>query len=138
MKKIVFLLAVFVSIQISAQDLNSMSKQASDATAVSSNSLIDGFASDQVKSLTKKLNLNESQQSQVSNLVVSQLKSDKFTKLIGGSSESDMGSSVEGQKSKIQDALYKDPAFKNGMNSILDVKQKKILNSALNVKANKY
>ncbi|MCO4822513.1 MAG: hypothetical protein KC469_10625 [Flavobacteriaceae bacterium] len=120
MKKLLFICFAFIAIQLSAQDLNSM---AGSALGGDTSSLIDGFAADQVKSLTKKLNLSEAQQEQVSGLVVSTLKSDKFKKLLGNLDPSAlMGSSDK--KAEVKDALMKDENFKKGMNDILTDEQK--------------
>lgn len=128
------LIAVFFTMQFSAQDLGSITKKASEATSSSSlsSSLIDGLASDQVKKLTKKLNLSESQQEQVSGLVVSQLKSEKFQKLLGSFGASSLTGATDEQKDKVTEALYGDPDFKEGLNDILDDNQKKTLSSSLN------
>ena len=127
------LIALFLSMQFSAQNLGSLTKKATEATSSSSlsSSLIDGFAADQVKNLTKKLNLSESQQEQVSGLVVSQLKSDKFQKLLGSFGTSSLTGATDEQKDKVTEALYSDPDFKEGLNDILDDDQKKTLSSSL-------
>ena len=108
---------------MSGQNLKSLSKSALS----SSSSMIEGLAADQVKSLTKKLNLSESQQKQASDLVVSQLKSEKFQKLIGGIGGSALtGSSEEGKSTdEIQSALMNDKDFQDGMGKILDEEQMK-------------
>ena len=129
MKKLIILLLAFVTMQVSSQSLESLSSKASEVTKeapASSSSFIDKIAGDQVKKFTKKLNLSESQQSQVSDLVVSQLKSEKFSKLISGfSADKLLGSSSKEEKSaKLTDALANDPEFKSGMSSILDEEQK--------------
>lgn len=129
MKKLLFLFFAFGMMQISAQDLSSMSK--SDAS--SSNSMVEGLAADQVKSLTKKLNLNEAQQEQVSSLVVSLLKSKKFKKIISNSGTDKLSSSKDSsnQTDKIQLALLSDESFQNEMIPILDeiqmINMKKII-----------
>lgn len=127
------LIALFFTMQFSAQNLGSLTKKATEATSNSSlsSSLIDGFAADQVKNLTKKLNLSETQQEQVSGLVVSQLKSDKFQKLLGSFGTSSLTGATDEQKDKVTEALYSDPDFKEGLNDILDDDQKKTLSSSL-------
>lgn len=127
------LIALFLSMQFSAQNLGSLTKKATEATTSSSlsSSLIDGFAADQVKNLTKKLNLSETQQEQVSGLVVSQLKSDKFQKLLGSFGTNSLTGATDEQKDKVTEALYSDPDFKEGLNDILDDDQKKTLSSSL-------
>ena len=130
MKKIVLLLVLtFVSVQTYAQDLNSLSKKATEST--SSSYLIDKLAGDQVKKFTKKLNLSEAQQEQVSSLVVSQLKSDKFSKLISGfSPDKLLGSgSKEEQSDKLTKALASDPEFQKDMGDILNEEQKATMES---------
>lgn len=88
----------------------------------SGNSMIENLAADQVKSFTKKLNLNEKQQEQVSGLVVSQLKSEKFKKMLGSlGADKLMGSSDN--TDRIQSALLSDEGFQKEMGSILDEKQ---------------
>ena len=123
MKKLVFLFFAFSMMQMSGQDLKSLSKSAMS----SGTSMIEGLAVDQIKSLTKKLNLNESQQKQASDLVVSQLKSEKFQKLIGGIGGNALTSSGKEDSStdKIQSALMNDKDFQNGMGEILDEEQMK-------------
>jgi hypothetical protein len=123
MKKLVFLFFAFSMMQMSGQDLKSLSKSAMS----SGTSMIEGLAVDQIKSLTKKLNLNESQQKQASDLVVSQLKSEKFQKLIGGIGGNALTSSGKEDSStdKIQSALMNDKDFQNGMGKILDEEQMK-------------
>lgn len=56
-----FLFFACSMMQISAQDLSIMAK----SDSYSGNSMIEYLAVEQVKSLTKKLNLNENQQKQV-------------------------------------------------------------------------
>lgn len=120
MKKLLFLFFAFGMMQVSAQNLSSLSK-----SGASSSSMIESLASDQVKSLTKKLDLNEKQQDQVSDLVVSQLKSDKFQKLLGSVGADKMLSSKsnEDQTEKLQSALLGDEDFRKEMGSVLDEKQ---------------
>src|SRR5690606_30330258 len=105
MKKLLFLFFACSMMHISAQDLSTMAK--SDSS--SGNSMIENLAADQVKSFTKKLNLNEKQQEQVSGLMVS-LGADK---LMGSSDNTD----------RIQSALLSDESFQKEMGSILDEKQ---------------
>lgn len=122
MKKLIFLFFAFCMMQMSAQNMPTMAK--SDSS--SNGSMIENLAADQVKSLTKKLNLNEKQQEQVSGLVVSQLKSEKFQKIIGSlGADSLMGSKKDdaSQTDKIQSTLLSDESFQKEMGSILDAKQ---------------
>ena len=114
-----------VAFNLSAQDLKSLSKSAEGITTTTdNNSFIDKFAGDQVKKLTKKLNLSEKQQSQVSDLVVSQLKSEKVQKLISSYAPNQlMGSAAQ---DKISKTVMGNSAFQNGMDKILTDEQKKI------------
>ena len=118
MKKALFLFFACSMMQISAQDLSSMTKSNSS----SGSSMIENLAADQVKSLTEKLNLNEAQQEQVSGLVVSQLKSEKFQKMLGsfGASKTMKSEGDSDQTDKIQSTLLSDESFQNGMIPILD------------------
>ena len=110
---------------VSGQNLKSLSKSVTSAGGP----MIEGLAADQVKSLTKKLNLNESQQEMVSGLVVSQLKSEKFQKLIGNSGGNSMmnSSDKDATTKKIESALLNDQEFQKGMSSIIDENQMKTL-----------
>jgi len=132
MKKLIILFLAFVTMQVSSQNLESLSSKATEAT--SSSSLIDKLAGDQVKKLTKKLNLSESQQEQVSGLVVSQLKSEKFSKLISDFSTDKLlgsSSSKEEKSDKLTEALANDPEFKSKLIPILDEEQNaKLLSSS--------
>ena len=126
MKKMLLLCLVFVSFQMSAQDLKSMASDSLSRDKTSS--LIDKFASDQVKSLAKKLNLSSSQQEQVTSLVTNTLKSDKFKSMLGDLDPSALlGSSKK--KEEVQKALMDDEGFNKGMDKILDDDQKKKLKS---------
>lgn len=133
MKKLLILFIAFATMQMSAQDLNKISSMKKMPSTDMSSSFVDKFAGDQVKKLTAKLKLNEAQQQQASDLVVSQLKSEKMQKLMSGfSADKLMGSSSkEGNKAKITEALYSDPIFKKEMNSILDDNQKKKFNNSI-------
>ncbi|MCX7550836.1 hypothetical protein [Xanthomarina sp. F2636L] len=121
MKKLLFLFFAFSMIQVSAQNLSSTSKSASS----SNGSMIENLASDQVKSLTRKLNLNEKQQEQVSGLVINQLKSDKFQKIISGLGADSLMNSKDGasQTDNLQSALLSDEVFQKEMGSVLDKEQ---------------
>jgi hypothetical protein len=123
MKKIIILFAVLVAFSVEAQSLKTMTdKVEKESVSMDQSSFIDKFAGDQVKELTKKLKLSEKQQTQVSDLVVSQLKSPKFQKLIGSFSPEQL---LAGGASKdISEALSNDTDFKSGMNGILTDEQK--------------
>lgn len=127
MKKVLSLLiAVVVTTTVSAQDLKSLSSSAKSSVT---SSLIDGLAGNQVKKFAKKLNLNESQQEQVSSLVVNQLKSEKFQKMLGSFGTTNISEVTPEQKQEVTKALLSDPEFKGGMSKILDDGQKKMFSS---------
>lgn len=125
MKKLLFLFLAFSMMQVSGQTLSSLSKSATS----SSSSMIESLASDQVKSLTKKLNLNEKQQEQVSGLVVSQLKSEKFQKILGNINADKLMASGETKElnDQVQNTLLLDKDFQKGMSSVLDEEQMKTM-----------
>lgn len=125
MKNLIFLFFAFTVMHVSGQNLKSLSKSVTSAGGP----MIEGLAADQVKSLTKKLNLNESQQEMVSGLVVSQLKSEKFQKLIGNLGGNSMmnSSDKDATTKKIESALLNDQEFQKGMSSIIDENQMKTL-----------
>jgi hypothetical protein len=123
MKKLILLFTLLAAFSVNAQSLKTMTDKV-EKTAGSSDqsSFIDKFAGDQVKKLTKKLNLSETQQTQASDLVVSQLKSPKFQKLIGSFSPEQLLSG--GAKKEVTKALENDDSFKSGMSDILTDEQK--------------
>ncbi|WP_417213275.1 hypothetical protein [Bizionia sp.] len=120
MKKLLVIVLALIGMQLSAQDLNSLSTTASSE----SSSMIDQIAGDQVRKFAKKLNLNESQQKMASDLVVSQLKSPKFQKLIGDSASKLLGSGSSDNLDEISRALLDEPKFQNDMKKVLDDDQK--------------
>lgn len=123
MKKLIILFVTLAVFSVEAQSLKTMTdKVEKTAGSADQSSFIDKFAGDQVKKLTKKFNLSEKQQSQASELVVSQLKSDKFKKLIGNFSPAQL---LAGGASKdVSKALKNDESFKSGMSDILTDEQK--------------
>ena len=125
MKKLLFLFFACCMMQVNGQTLSSMSKSATS----SSSSMIESLATDQVENLTKKLNLNETQQKQVSGLVVSQLRTEKFQKLLKNVGTEKLLASDESSKANeyVQNALLTDPDFKKEMGTILDDKQMKTM-----------
>lgn len=125
MKKLLFLFFTFCMMQVNAQTLSSVSQSATS----SSSSMIESLAADQVKNLTKKLNLNESQQEQVSGLVVSQLKTEKFQQLLKNIGADKLLGSGDSSKvnEQVQNALLTDQTFKKDMGSVLDDKQMKTM-----------
>jgi hypothetical protein len=129
MKKLIILIVALSALSVQAQSLKTLTDKAEKATeSVEQSSFIDKFAGDQVKKLAKKLNLSESQQTQVSSLVVSQLKSEKFQKLIGSFSPEQLLSG--GAKKEVSKALTNDSDFKSGMDDILTDEQKKKVSSS--------
>lgn len=124
MKKLLILLTLLMAYNVQAQSMKSLTdKVEKTASASDSSSFIDKFAGDQVKKLTKKLNLSEKQQSLISNLVVSQLKSDKFQKLINRFSPEQLLSGKANED--LSKSLMTDENFKSGMGDILNDDQKK-------------
>ncbi|WP_370392367.1 hypothetical protein [uncultured Winogradskyella sp.] len=125
MKKLLLLCIALMAFNVNAQDLKSLKSSAETMTkSVDQSSFVESFAADQVKKLTKKLNLSEKQQTQVSDLVVSQLKSKKVQKLISSfSPEQLMGSAA---KDEIAKTVMGNSAFESGMDKILTDEQKKI------------
>ncbi len=121
MKKLLIIALALFGMQLSAQDMKSLGSSVSNE----SSSMIDQVAGDQVKKLTKKLNLSESQQNMVSDLVVSQLKSPKFQKLIGDSASKLLGSGSSDDLDNISRALLDEPEFQNDMKKVLNDDQKK-------------
>ncbi|MBS3737990.1 MAG: hypothetical protein KGY51_03205 [Psychroflexus sp.] len=126
MKNTFILLCLVFSFSLNAQDLKSLTKSASETTEeVGKTSFIEKFAGDQVKQLARKLSLSDKQQAMVSDLVVSQLKTEKFQNLISGFSPSQlMGSKAQ---TKIADSLMKSKGFNSGLDKVLSDKQKKML-----------
>ncbi|OZV67124.1 hypothetical protein [Winogradskyella aurantia] len=124
MKKLFLLMAIGLTFSLNAQDLKSLSKAKEGVTkSVDQSSFVEKFAGDQVKKLTEKFNLSEAQQTQVSDLVVSQLKTEKFQKLIGSFSPAQLMGS--GAQDKISSNLMESDEFKAGMNKVLNEEQKK-------------
>lgn len=127
MKKLIILFVTLAAFSAEAQSLKTMTdKVEKTAAPVDQSSFIDKLAGDQVKKLTKKLNLSETQQSQVSDLVVTQLKSDKFQKMIGSFSPEQLLSG--GASKDVSKALTSDADFKSGMSEILTDDQKEQVN----------
>jgi hypothetical protein len=123
MKNLIILFVTLAAFSLEAQSLKTMTdKVEKTASSVDQSSFIDKFAGDQVKKMTKKLNLSDTQQSQVSELVVTQLKSDKFQKMIGSFSPEQLLSG--GASKDVSKALTSDADFKSGMSDILTDDQK--------------
>jgi hypothetical protein len=124
MKKLFLLLAIGLTFSLNAQDLKSLSKAKEGVTkSLDQSSFVEKFAGDQVKKLTEKFNLSEAQQTQVSDLVVSQLKTEKFQKLIGSFSPAQLMGS--GAQDKISSSLMESDEFKAGMDKVPTEEQKK-------------
>jgi len=129
MKKLIILFVTLAAFSVEAQSLKTMTdKVETTAPAVDQSSFIDKLAGDQVKKLTKKLNLSDAQQTQVSDLVVTQLKSDKFKKMIGSFSPEQLLSG--GANKDVSKALANDADFKSGMSDILTDDQKSQVNKS--------
>ncbi|MGY0393162.1 hypothetical protein ACW5R3_11475 [Bizionia sp. KMM 8389] len=129
MKKLLVIALALVGMQLSAQNLSSLG---SAAVSSQSSSMINQLAGDQVMKLTKKLNLSDSQQKMATDLVVTQLKSDKFQKFIGDSASKLMGSGSSGSSSDaISKALLNEPEFQKGMTEVLDEKQEQEFNKLI-------
>lgn len=126
MKNTLIILCLTFAFNLSAQDLKSLSDAKDSVSNSAQSSFIENFAGDQVKKLAKKLNLSDTQQTQVSNLVVSQLNTDKFQKLINSFSPTQLMAGKA--QDKIADSLMKDNDFKSGLDNVLSEEQKKILN----------
>ena len=123
MKKLIILFVTLAAFGVEAQSLKTLTdKVETTAAPVDQSSFIDKLAGDQVKKLTKKLNLSDAQQTQVSDLVISQLKSDKFQKMIGSFSPEQLLSGVASKD--VSKALTNDAVFKSGMSDILTDDQK--------------
>ncbi len=125
MKKLIILFVTLATFSVEAQSLKTLTDKAETATkSVDQSSFIDKLAGDQVKKLTKRLNLSVKQQTQVSDLVVTQLKSPKFQKLIGSFSPEQLLSG--GANKDVSKALTNDANFNGGMDKVLTEDQKKI------------
>lgn len=125
-----FLVVVFICIgmQLSAQNLSNLNSAATSEPS----SMIDKLASDQVMKLAKKLNLSESQQQMATNLVITQLTSEKFQKLISSSASKLMGSNTtNNQSDAITKALLDEPTFQRDMTAVLEEKQEQAFNKMI-------
>ncbi len=127
MKKVLVITCFLVVAMSYGQDLKSMAT--STATSkVLNNDYIDKLASDQVKKLTKKFNLSESQQTQATDLVMKQLRSDKFQSMLSKYTPEQL-MSTEGSDN-ITKALMGSDSFKKGMGGMLNEDQKKAMKKA--------
>lgn len=129
MKNIVIVAFSLMTLLSFGQNLKTYTSHASASDKVlNESSLVHNLANDQVKKLTKKLNLSETQQQQVSNLVESQLKREKFQKLIGQYSPNEkLG---EDARDQLYETLLADDTFKSNLASLLNSNQQtKLLSS---------
>jgi hypothetical protein len=122
MKNLFILLFAFSMLQVTGQDKSAISEN----TRAISDSAIERLAEDQLKNLTEKLSLNPAQQQVASNMVLSQLKTEKFQKLLGSIGANNLVVADESNKinEKVQNALFLDKDFKKSMGFILDAKQR--------------
>ena len=122
MKNLFILLFAFSMFQVTGQDKSAISE---NTTAIS-DSAIERLAEDQLKNLTEKLSLNPAHQQVASNMVLSQLKTEKFQKLLGSIGANNLVVADESNKinEKVQNALFLDKDFKKSMGFILDAKQR--------------
>ena len=132
MKKILVMLALLVSAVTLGQDLKSMTKSSVSSSKLLDNDYIDKIASDQVGKLTKKLNLSEGQQQQTTELIMQQLRSDKFQKMLSKYTPDQLMSS-EGSDT-ITKAIMSEQNFNTDLSGILDEDQQDILSKILKEK----
>jgi hypothetical protein len=98
-----------------------MTKAGVNSSKLLNNDFIDKLASDQVGKMTKKLNLSENQQTQANKLVMDQLRSEKFQKMLSKYTPDQLMSSKG--SSELTSALLKDDGFSSQLSGILDKKQ---------------
>lgn len=123
MKKLIIIFVLLVAFSVEAQSKKTMTDKVKvESVSTSQSTFLDQFANVQVKKFTKILKLSEQQQSQVSDLVMTQLKSPKFQKLIGSMSSEKLSSGAANKDFSV--ALENDTDFKNSMNVILTEDQK--------------
>ena len=132
MKKILVMLALLVSAITFGQDLKSITNSGVSSTKLLNNDYIDKIASDQVGKLTKKLNLSEGQQKQTTDLIMQQLRSDKFQKMLSKYTPDQLMSS-EGSNT-ITKAIMSDKNFNTELSGILDEDQQDKLERNLKTK----
>ncbi len=119
MKKLLFIFFACSMMQVMGQEITPLSE--SDSKTITGN-----VAEAQMTLLSERLNLNEAQQGVVVNMVTSQLRSEKFQKLlatIGVEKLMDASKSDEVNE-QIQNALLLDASFKKTMGYVLDTNQK--------------
>lgn len=125
MKKLLFVFIVLAVAQVSAQEIKSVKStekaMTSQTSKMQSDTMIEQLASSQTRSLAKKLALSDSQSEQVSNLVVTHLKSPKMQEMLAMySPEKYLGDSGT---AAIQSFLFKEKSFTNGLGKILNEDQ---------------
>ncbi|WP_191858839.1 hypothetical protein [Hanstruepera ponticola] len=119
MKKLLFIFLACSMMQVMGQEITPLSQSDSET-------ITDNVAEAQMKLLSKRLNLNKAQQGVVVNMVTSQLRSEKFQKIlatIGIEKLLDSSKSNEVNE-QIQNALFLDPSFKKTIGYVLDANQK--------------
>ena len=132
MKLIAILFFSLFALGAQAQNLNSLSKAAASATSMLDDDTIGKIAGDQVMKLAKKLNLSEPQQKKVTDLVVNQLKTEKFQKMLSNYSGDElMGSEASDDISK---ELMTDASFNKDLDKVLTDDQKKASRSMMKEK----
>ena len=132
MKKILLIAVLLVSAVTFGQDLKSMTQSNVSSSKLLNNDYIDKIASDQVTKLTKKLNLSEGQQKQASDLVMKQLRSEKFQEMLSKYTP-DQLMSTKGSDT-ITQAMLGDKNFSSGLSGILDEDQQDKLERNLKTK----
>ncbi len=125
MKKLLFVFIALAVAQVSAQEIKSVKStekaMTSQTSKMQSDTMIEQLASSQTRSLAKKLALSDSQSEQVSNLVVTHLKSPKMQEMLAMySPEKYLGDSGT---AAIQSFLFKEKSFTNGLGKILNEDQ---------------
>ncbi len=104
-----------------------MMKSSNASSKLLNNDFLDKMATDQLKKLTKKLNLSEDQQKQASSLVMNQLRSEKFQKVLSKYTPDQlMSPDVSDNISKI---LLNDESFGKELNGLLNKEQQSKLAS---------
>jgi hypothetical protein len=127
MKKILMMALLLVTAYTYGQDVKSMMKSSNASSKLLNNDFLDKMATDQLKKLTKKLNLSEDQQKQASSLVMNQLRSEKFQKVLSKYTPDQlMSPDVSDNISKI---LLNDESFGKELNGLLNKEQQSKLAS---------
>lgn len=122
MKKILFIFFAFTMMQTMGQELTPLSP--SDAKTITEN-----VSTEQMKLLTDRLNLNEAQQGVIASMVSSQLKSNKFQKILSNIGVEKLmdKSKTDEVNEQIQNTLLLDESFKKTMGYVLDANQKQTM-----------